>query len=192
MSVYKPKSSPYWHYDFKLKGLRFYGSTGTKSKAEARQIEARERTRAATAGGRRQRLPMTLNAAAGRYFMEVAERQPSAATTEYQLANLIEGLGVETLLADLTDNEIAIYIARRRAAVSDASVNRETQLLKRVFRRAETVWKADTGCRISSPSLAACWLAALPPCERVHGGEPAIRQRQMAWLDSHPHRCPVL
>jgi integrase len=49
------------------------------------------------------------------------------------------------LLADITDNEIADLVARRRAAVSESSVNRETQLLKRVFRRADTIWKVDIG-----------------------------------------------
>ena len=143
MSVYKPKNSPYWHFDFQFKGVRFHGSTGTTSKAAARQIEARERTRAAS--GRRQRQPMTLDTAAGRYFLEKAQHQPSSATTRYQLANLIDRFGAATLLADITDNEIAEYVMRRRAQVSNASVNRETQLLKRVFRRADTVWKADIG-----------------------------------------------
>ncbi len=96
---------------------------------------------------------MTLDAAAGRYFVEIAEHQPSAGTTEYQLDNLIDGLGKDTLLSDITDNEIAEYVARRRGQndrhgnhlISPATVNRETQLLKRVLRRAETTWKADTG-----------------------------------------------
>ena len=80
MSVYKPKNSPYWHFDFQLKGGRFHGSTGTTSKSAARQIEAQERTRAAASGARRERQPMTLDTAAGRYFLEVAQHQPSSAT----------------------------------------------------------------------------------------------------------------
>ena len=145
MSVYKPKGSPYWHYDFQLRGVRFYGSTGTTSKSTARTVEARERTKAATSGGAARRRPMTLTAATGRYWSEIAEHQTSHATTDYQLANLNDGLGKDALLADVTDNEIAEYVARRRADVSNASVNREVQLLKRVFRRADLVWKADIG-----------------------------------------------
>ncbi len=145
MSVYKPKNSPYWHFDFQLNGSRFHGSTGTTSKSTARQIEAQERTRVAAVGARRERQPMTLDTAAGRYFLEIAQHQPSCATTEYQLANLIGRLGKSVMISDITDNEIADYVRRRRAEVSNASVNRETQLLKRVFRRADTVWKADIG-----------------------------------------------
>lgn len=145
MSVYKPKGSPYYHYDFQLSGFRFHGSTGTTSKTTARQIEAAKRTEAASIGIKAKRRQMTLNEAAGRYFEEVARHQPSHATTDYQLAELIERLGRDALLSNITDNEISEYIARRRAEVSDASVNRETQLLRRVFRRANRTWKADTG-----------------------------------------------
>ena len=109
MSVYKPKGSPFYHYDFQFKGVRFYGSTGTANKASARVIEARERDKAALGGGRKERQPMTLNGACGRYYAEVAEHQPSKATTDYQLANLIAGLGKESLLADITDNEISRF-----------------------------------------------------------------------------------
>lgn len=88
---------------------------------------------------------MTLNAAAGRYYDEVARSQASAPTTDYQLANLIEGLGKDCFLADVTSNEISAYVARRRADVAPASVNREVELLRRVFMRAATTWKADVG-----------------------------------------------
>ena len=153
MSLYKPKNSPYWHFDFQLSGVRFHGSTGTTVKGKARLIEAQHRNDAASGRGNRKRRPMTLNAAADRYFIEVAEHQPSAGTTEYQLGNLIDGLGKDTMLSEITDNEIAEYVARRRALVANASVNRETQLLKRVLRRAETTWKADTGEAIDWPKL---------------------------------------
>jgi hypothetical protein len=32
MSVYRPKTSPYFHFDFQFKGKRYYGSTGQKTK----------------------------------------------------------------------------------------------------------------------------------------------------------------
>ena len=34
MSVYKPKTSPYFHFDFVWQGRRFYGSTGARTKRE--------------------------------------------------------------------------------------------------------------------------------------------------------------
>jgi hypothetical protein len=43
MSVYKKAKSPYWHFDFWVKGNRFHGSTGTTSKRDAEVVERRER-----------------------------------------------------------------------------------------------------------------------------------------------------
>ncbi len=59
MSIYKPKNSPNWHFDFQVKGLRFHGSTGTANKAAARQIEAKKRIDAATGALVSKRRPMT-------------------------------------------------------------------------------------------------------------------------------------
>lgn len=145
MSPYKPKKSPFWHYDFQIGRVRFHGSTGATDKNAARKIEAAKRTEAALARSIKRRQSMTLNAAAGRYYEEVSRGQPSVATTDYQLANLIQGLGRDSLLSAITDNEISAYVARRRAQVAPASVNRETELLRRVFNRAATVWKVDVG-----------------------------------------------
>ncbi len=161
MSVYKPKNSPYWHFDFQIAGVRFHGSTGTTVKGKARVIEAQRRNEVVSGDGPRKRQPMTLNEAADRYMVEIAEHQPSAGTTEYQLANLIRALGKDTLLSEITDNEIAELVARRRGhkdrhgnhLIAPATVNRETQLLKRVLRRAETTWKADTGEAINWKAL---------------------------------------
>lgn len=145
MSLYRPKKSPFWHYDFQIAGVRFSGSTGTEDRNAARRIEAAKRTEAALGSSIKRRLPITLNAAAGRYYEEVSRGQPSVATTDYQLSNLVAGLGRDSLLSSITDNEISAYVARRRAQVAPASVNRETQLLRRVFNRAAAVWKVDVG-----------------------------------------------
>lgn len=50
----------------------------------------------------------------------------------YQLDNLAKGLGKSVPLHDIGLAELDGYIARRRAQVSNASVNRETALLRRV------------------------------------------------------------
>lgn len=38
MSVYKPKGSPYYHYDFQLNGRRYHGSTRIEDHEEAKRI----------------------------------------------------------------------------------------------------------------------------------------------------------
>lgn len=145
MAVYKHKNSPYYHFDFQIEGVRFHGSTSATRKAKALQVEANKRHEVALYGKARKRKPMSLNEAAGRYMVEVSQHQASAYTTEYQLANLVAALRGDTLLSEITDDQIAEYVARRRAKVSNASVNREVQLLRRVFRRAHGTWRRDVG-----------------------------------------------
>lgn len=86
MSLYKPKKSPYWHYDFVRQGARFHGSTGTPDKEVAKAVEANARRRAVMGAEFGKVEEMTLDDAFGRYMTEVAEGQPSADTVEYQLA----------------------------------------------------------------------------------------------------------
>ena len=47
MSVYKPKNSTIYLYDFQHRGRRFHGSTGQKTKREAERVETRKRAEAA-------------------------------------------------------------------------------------------------------------------------------------------------
>ena len=78
MSVYKKPNSPYYHYDFQIKGDRFYGSTGTTKKSEANDIAAAVRAEAV----RQQHYPvqakMTMDVAAAKYWNEVTKAQSSA------------------------------------------------------------------------------------------------------------------
>src|ERR1035437_522478 len=50
MSVYKPKKSPFYSYDFELYGVRFYGSTKCRSKREAETLEKERRVEAQLIG----------------------------------------------------------------------------------------------------------------------------------------------
>lgn len=164
MSTYKPKKSPYWHYDFQFQGVRFHGSTGCTSRGAARRVEARKREQAAAGGIDNPRRPITppitLGAAGERYFQEVARDQASADLTDAQLDRLTRGLGADTLLSELGD-KIETYIARRRGCrarhkktrVANATVNREIELLRRVVRRAGTAWKRDVGAPIDWAGL---------------------------------------
>lgn len=151
MSLYKSAKSPNWQYDFQIKGVRFHGSTGTPDKAAARRIEAQHRV--AAAEGRARRAQMTLNEACERYFQEVGRHLATADTVDAQLARLIELYGAGALLSAIDDAAIASAVARRRGQkarnkttlVAPATVNRETELLRRVLKRAAKVWKADVG-----------------------------------------------
>lgn len=152
MSLYKPKKSPLWHYDFVINGVRFHGSSGTASRAAAKQVEAAKRVAAATGAAKRRQ--MTINEAAERFYQEVAQHQESAADVERWLARLVARLEPGTLLSEIGDPRVTEIVARRRgdharnkkSLVTPGTVNRDTtQLLRRVMRRAGTLWKVDVG-----------------------------------------------
>lgn len=161
MSVYKPKNSPHYHFDFVVGGKRVYGSTGSSNRREAEIKErlekenAKERHKAAKAseGG-----PLTIEKASERYFNEVGCRHTNSETTDTDLARLVEYFGEAKLLVDIDDAEVAKLVqwrsqqpawgrAERKdgkpmALVTPATVNRSTILvLKKLFTRAKRTWR---------------------------------------------------
>lgn len=141
MTVYPHKNSPYWQYDFQHKGRRYHGSTGCTSKSAAKEFERKERNRVAE--GAQLRADITVDEACGNYWSEVGQHESNSVTTKGQLARLVAHFGKSTLLRDIDRAEVNKYVAKRRGQkarnkptlVSNATVNRETQLLKRVIRR---------------------------------------------------------
>jgi integrase len=175
MSVYKTKRSPYFAYDFWIDGRRFVGSTRCKNRLEAKAVEKEERARAraecdrALAEGRG---PMTISAAADRYFEEVGQHHAGAATTARDLVRLSDYFGAGRRLEEIGDDEVAQLVAwrrgqtvkgrrttadpadpkRRRPAplVSPSTVNRSTiEPLQKLFNRAILVW----GVKLPRPPL---------------------------------------
>jgi integrase len=96
---------------------------------------------------------MTLNQAFGRYYEDHAARLPSASDCFRQLGMLSDLLDSEKRLSEIGDDEISMAIARRRGMtayrkktlVSNATVNREIELLRRVYRKAVKAWKINVG-----------------------------------------------
>jgi integrase len=134
MPVYKPKNSPYYHYDFQIKGRRYYGSTSCKSKRDAQEYENRRRKEAALPS--LQRPPITIDDACGLY-QEKVEELPSWPTMRYMLAALIKGIGKKKLLSEVGQRELQRYFASRRSGRSHATVNREIENARAVWRHAE-------------------------------------------------------
>lgn len=169
MSLYKPKGSPYWHYDFQFKGRRFYGSTGCTSKTDARQFEAMKRREAALPEAKPS---ISLDDAAGHYWTNVAQHQASAATTEYILALWVEALGRTNLLREITTADIARVAATRRASITDSSVNRELEVVRALWRYSARVLGRDIG---DMPLWTSLFYARSP--ERVRELTPAEEER---------------
>lgn len=151
MSVYKPKRSPYWHYDFVVKGQRFFGTTGCESKREAQACERRLRNERAAFGAShiQQRLDtaapeMTLDVAFERWWLDCGERLDSAVDRQRQLALWLKLLGKDTRLASIRESDINTAIRKRRALgyrgklPSDATVNRFVAALRAVWRHLDS------------------------------------------------------
>ncbi|SRR6266404_1233347 len=187
MSIYKHKDSPYYHFDFRLKGHRFHGSTGCTSKREAEAFERAERDRAKQQV-RAAASPVStkLDDVAGRYWNEIGQHHAGADTTWRDLDRLINYFGPTKLLTDILDDDVARLVAWRRGhrvtrhgkgkknaaaapLVAPATVNRSTtEVLKKLFTRAKA-W----GIRFDrEPNWKQHWLKE--PEERVRelrGGE---------------------
>ena len=134
MTVYKPKKSRYFHMDFQFRGQRHHQSTGCTSQRAAEAFERRYRHDLANPAG--QQHPITIDEAAGLYA-ETARTQPSWPTTEYILAALVKGLRKQTQLAAISQRDLQLYFAKRRAARANATVNRELDVARAVWAKAK-------------------------------------------------------
>lgn len=153
---YKPKGSPYYHYDFQMRGRRFHGSTQAKTLKAARLVEERKRKEAEQILVEAERLrdgPLTMLSATSRYWQEIGQHHAGAATTWTNLQRLLEYFGADTRLVDIRDDEMARMVAWRRGQrawndekaplLAPATVNRSTtEVMKKLFKRARR-WGAD-------------------------------------------------
>ncbi len=155
MSVFKEPKSPYFRYDFRLAGHRFFGSTKATNKKEAESIERdlKAKARADLEAKKRTRNgPLTLDMAAGRYWQEVGQHHADSAATFRNLDRIVSYFGKTKRLDQITDADVAALVAWRRkqtlkgkkgkAAVAPATVNRSTtEVLKKLFTRAKRAWR---------------------------------------------------
>jgi integrase len=147
MSVYRPANSRRYHYDFQFRGQRYHGSTGCESKTAAKEFERRRRHEAAL--GSSAKPPITLDEAAGLWWQARGRHHANAATEEGQLDTLTGLFGKTVLLGDLTFDTLERFISKRRAMkakgrdalISNATCNREIELLRRVCRYVEETYE---------------------------------------------------
>lgn len=164
MSIYRPKASPYYHFDFQYRGHRFHGSTGCTNRREAEQVERGEREKAKRAHSAQRTasnvVSLQMDHAAERYWQEVGQHHAGADNTDRDLARLVDYFGKTKLLSEIGDNDVAKLVAWRRAQravphnapngkrsedyplISPATVNRSTtEVLKKLFTHAKTAWR---------------------------------------------------
>jgi integrase len=147
MSVYKPKGSPFYHFDFEYQRNRFHGSTRQTERRAAEAVERDERERVKTVA--KVATPgMSLDQAAQRYWHEVAQHQVGADNAKHDLAFLIDYFCKERRLDTITGDDITKLVAWRRGhrvpttgkLVNSGTVDRTTKMLRRLFTYAKEAW----------------------------------------------------
>jgi integrase len=141
VTLYRPKKSPYWHYDFQWKGVRYHGSTGFTGRRDAERVEAEAKHDARLP--QRTRPAISLDDAAGLYA-DRAQALTSWPTTRYILASLIASLGKATPLSAISQKMLLDHVARRRGGAkakggkprSNATINREIEVARALWRYA--------------------------------------------------------
>lgn len=155
MSVYKPKGSPFFHYDFQRANRRFHGSTGCTTRREAEAFERLEAKKAAALPKNNANEHAPITHAWARFWEEKGKHDAKSDTTFARMEALQDGLSKalrdrnrSTAITEIDADVIAAYVAARRGTIgrngkllSNASVNRELQILRRILRRAQRVWK---------------------------------------------------
>ncbi|MCV2870668.1 site-specific integrase [Defluviimonas sp. WL0002] len=137
---FRTKTSRFWQYDFQIKGRRFFGSCGTEDFEEAKAVEAAERVKARTDPGARG--IFTLSEALGTYLRDVSSHQSSYATTKAQGKMILSVMDPKRRLSDLTNADLMLFVTRRRAEVSNATVNRQIDLIGRACRHMARIYDA--------------------------------------------------
>lgn len=135
MSVYCPKNSTVFVYDFWRNGNRFFGSTGCKTRRQAERVEERKRAEAALDDGKRTKPAITLDDAAGLYDKRLHETKKWSPTAEYIMNDFVTAIGPTKHLSEITQEELSDYFAKRCAIVCANTVNREIDGIRPIWRR---------------------------------------------------------
>lgn len=146
----KDARSPYWQYDFQRNKRRFHGSTGCTSERKAQKFI--DDLQHQIANNRFNKPEITLDAACQAYWKDKVETPAKGKlsgnqrSTETQLARLCDGIGKDKLLSEIKITDFRRYVSKRRGMkvhgskakdaklVSSATVNREWELARRVWR----------------------------------------------------------
>jgi integrase len=147
LSVYKPAKSPFYAYDFQIRGVRFSGSTECTSKRDAeafervRKDEARIEVKALIA---KEHAPLNFATAAARYYLQVGQhlRGDGPKNCKWSIEWLEREIGSGTLLTSIDEATVARLVGIRRGeGVKPATVNRSmTEPLRKILNRARDTW----------------------------------------------------
>src|SRR6516165_2725070 len=143
--VTQREGSHNYYENFTVRGHRFRNSLETDDRETAEILAAKIRSDALLGKLTGEKPEHTLTQALGRYWLEHGQHLPSRDDIRRIGKNLQAelkkgGLGRDVVLSGITAADLTSYAARRRASVSNRSVNIELEHLRAVIRRAGKVW----------------------------------------------------
>jgi integrase len=132
-----------YYENFTVKRVRFRGSIETNDQATAEIIAAKTRSDALLGELTGKKPQLMLTQALARYWLEHGQYLASRDDIE-RLGKTLQsekiGLGKNVLLSAISVDVLTSYAARRRATLSNRSVNIELEHLRAVMRRAGKLW----------------------------------------------------
>lgn len=157
MSVYRPKGTDRYVYDFVRKGRRYLGPCETTGLTEARRVERAKIAEVEAGHGPDDASDLTIDAAAMRWFDECGRHLKSATNLERSLDLVVMAFGARTKLREIDSAKVAAAIIARRAIPSEfrskagvktrpakpSTINRQiVDVTRRILRAARFSWGA--------------------------------------------------
>lgn len=164
MGIYKTPKTPYWQYDFTIKGCRYRGSTGFEKRSDAETFYANERRKFLLGIEHENRL--TLFDAFYRYEKEHAMFLTSYPSVQAHVNHLLSYFGESTPLDTIDQAEMKKYTAHCRTEIfrnkvysynknsmvtagkgrvaSNATINRRISTFQGMHTLATKQWKVKT------------------------------------------------
>src|SRR5262245_7250899 len=144
MSLYRPKprkgyTSPFYYYDFTVKGKRYMGSTEKKSKLDARAVEAEKRKQILEGTGPTAIEPIRFSALTKKYRELHARGTKSEGFYDVTL-KVLERHFNDPLTTEITREDCDGFWSARKAKVKLSTARTSLVVLKHLFKKA-TDWK---------------------------------------------------
>lgn len=119
---------------------------------------------------------------AGTYLANVAKGKSSERVLTYQVDYLVDGFGKDKRINELTNADVARYVARRRAKVAGSTINRELTILRAMLNYAKNAWDHTT----PKINWASHWRQEPPARDRFLSREEYERLLSVAHEDLRP------
>lgn len=157
MSVYQPKGTDRYVFDFVRKGRRYLGPCETTNRTAARSVERAKIAEVEAGYGPDDTSDLTIDRAAARWFDEFGQNLKSAANLKRSLDLVVLSFGHSTKLREIDGAKVAAAILARRAIPSEfhskagvktrpaksSTVNRQVvDIARRILRAARYSWGA--------------------------------------------------